>query len=450
MRYFRLNPECHLSAGSLGAALYDILGRRIFLLDKRTHDLLRGCETAGAPADHLQRPEARRFLGLLVRLGLGGYHPEGTYVDKLLAGSPLEAFESLGPPPSYTVAAWTITDRCDHHCSFCPVAPGVASLQACRTCVRRGGTAVPPASLGNPSDFLRQLAALGIRRLQIRGGNPLLEWERLIEVLGAAAAYPRLRVGITCPGTGRSVAEIRGLYDFGNVQVDVVLHGFRERRDRYVPQPGDVFLAQCMLLDALRQAGLSFSVTVMVSDEAVADTQFALRWIMRRWGAIPCFAEIRQLPQDGPFRLMSRDGGRRPLHMWRDVDDFFHRLRHRACLDGGFEIATDGSLHPCAGIDAECGRVVGGDLGHALRNDRLYDFWKASKDRTGSCRECPLGPVCFDCLSADLFAAKDARMSAAYCPVMSGADLHGTPECLEHEGFLYLLGIDRGLELCPA
>ena len=435
MAYFRLHIDCYLVCGRNGCAVYDVNGRRILLPDREAAAVLLACESRKPLRKEWLQGRVHRFLGTLVREGLGFFHSHPVHVDKMVLSTPMDDGGGLlMPPTEYTAISWSITDRCDHDCGFCPSAFRHPTWMACRSCVRRADRADQAAACSGDGALVRQMAGLGIRRLHIRGGNPLLEWERLEGVLSEAGKHPGLQVTITTPGTGQPVERLLELSRRPGVSLNLVLAG------------GPLLSEQESRLDVLRQGGATFSVVVLVSDDHPVDLPAETRRIVERFGTRPAFAEFHAMP-DGKnafqFRHVRKDS--KQLYLWQNARQFFHMTRRNACIYGGLEIAPDGSISPCVACDHGCGKIRNGDLVAALKGPMLYDVWKMNKDRVLTCKDCAMRFACIDCLAAELMGDGHAPVARGYCPVMDAEDLYSEVDRLSHQGFLRLLSVAKGV-----
>jgi len=452
--YFRLDLDCDRITGRNGTAVYDIGGRRIFLLDDESSQVLAHCEDKNPLKEEWLGGPEHRFLKTLVNEGLGCVHSYPVHVDKLLMSSPIAQLGGmLAPTPEYQSASWNITDRCDQNCHFCPSSLEDPLWQACRSCLRREGNAEDPSLLDNPEPIVEQLAALDLKGLHIRGGNPLLEWKRLTGILDAVEEFPALNTTITTVGTGAPLADILSLYDdYPRVTLNVVMLGFDDENDEGSSNKDNVAAQQCELLDALRQNDLAFLITVVVSDKTPVQRDRATHRIFERWGVTPFFAEFYPMPQNGDdFQFTTIQNGKRLLYLWHDPNQFFQLKESATCMFGGMEISTGGAVTPCAGCNHQCGKIANGDLSGALSGDQLYNVWDTSKSKIDQCKDCALRFACVDCLAADLLGEKNETVRAAYCPVMfSDRSLFEDANLLEGRGFVHLLSLKKGLESCPA
>jgi len=290
---------------------------------------------------------------------------------------------------------------------------------------------------------IEQASHLGIWGLHIRGGNPLLEWDRLMAILRGVARFPHLKTTITTPGTGISLEQTLSLYEVGvALNLNIVLF----EHDPDVFETGDGF--QFKLLDALEKKNAAFDIAVVIANPPLVYKDSVSRKIFNRWGRRPRFVEFHTLPEENgtPFHFARTEDGRKRLCKWANATEFFHRANNRACLHGGFEVGLDGTLRACAGCHHSCGKIANSRLRNALKEEHLYDLWKLSKEKVVQCMDCGLRFACTDCLAADLLGATNKRVAAGYCPIMDAGDCFNNAKSFQHDGFVQRLSIEKGLE----
>lgn len=448
MHYFRLNNDCFLIQGR-GAALYDVSRSRVFLLDQEASDVLRACEEQQPLKMEWTAGPVRQFLDLLMAEGLGCNYDRPVYIDKMRWLAPLQSLRTLFDAPPYLKLDWSITNRCDNHCPFCPRHQHQVVWQACRSCLRRDDSPENLSLLDDPKSLIKQLAQLGMSGIHIRGGNPLLQWERLLTILNVLKEYPRLRLAISTPGTGRSLEDIVSLYQYKNLGLNVVLIGFDPvpgpRRSDGAPDSARQF----ELLDALLAAHCAFHISVLIPGGLSLDGPFVSQSIYDRWKIKPTFVEFYS-PQNsgnqGEFRFTFAKDGKKRLDPWRDPNHFFFRFEKNTCLSGGMELTAGGSIMPCPGLDQVCGKVINADLSSALKGSLLYDLWEKPKHEIRGCEQCALRYGCSTCAAAEFAGENNPSLKRAYCPPCLQSS---TPEngCLwDHDGFIYSLSVKKGLE----
>ncbi|ASJ06171.1 SPASM domain-containing protein [Thermococcus pacificus] len=91
--------------------------------------------------------------------------------------------------------------------------------------------------------------------------------------------------------------------------------------------------------------------------------------------------------------------------------------RYHDCLAGTLAITADGYALPCPLLrnnivaDAKETSIKG-----ILRKKRLKEFWRMTKDRIGTCSNCPFRYICHDCRALEYQATGEID-GLEYCPV---------------------------------
>lgn len=413
MDYFRLASDCFLVEGKDDAALYDIHAGRLYTLDRELHHLLRRCE------DNLPFASdggARGILESMEALGLGSFHSAPTYIDKFLLRQPVEWMGMCSRRPGYFRVDWSITNSCDLKCGLCGAGSHVLTWQACQSCARRNLDTATSWAPAQPSDFVTELAVLGIRLLHIRGGNPLLRWDYL-QRTAEAVRRQSIALLITTPGTGQHTNKILALCAGGPVRLNLVMFGVTNRDVTAATGRRGLLRRQLCLGDTLVAAGLPFFLTFVLRPESRNQRASMAAFARERWDVEPSFAEM--LPRSetaAAARLSHVSQTTKPLAPWRSIEEFFSRVQCNTCTFGNFEVSADGKLRACAGLEQIHGDVAAEGLSRALAGGGLDEVWALDKSKIAPCRDCALRYACADCSAFELAGAADPAAKNAYCP----------------------------------
>jgi MoaA/NifB/PqqE/SkfB family radical SAM enzyme len=366
-------------------------------------------------------------------------------VDKLLLSQPVEWKGMCKRTPRFFRADWSITNQCDLNCGFCGGGQDTISYQSCQTCVRRhpaaAGGWTPPSS----AQFVQELASAGIQVLHIRGGNPLLAWDRLREIVRAARQIP-LQVVITTPASGQEAASLVRLASGRHVLLNIVMFGIDDETARSVCGQSGLFKRQAALIDHLVARRLPVGVTFFLTRATRSRRADALEFTRCSWGIEASVAEIypRDELEEG-FSFSHVENDRKPLSPWRSPEEFYFRVRHSSCTYGNFEVGCDGKLRSCAGIHRVHGDVAHGGLRQALAGDDLYILWDAGKASLQPCAGCALRYACTDCLAVEQAGESDRKIRRAYCPREPGGAAPITQlKTWDPPGFAIPLAADDG------
>lgn len=415
-RYFKLAPDCYLIAGKKDAALYDVHRSRIMLLDKRAHKILRRCED-NVPLGEWLGNSGMHLLLTLQDEGLGSFDSAPAYVEKLLLHSPAQWKGFCIQPPSYSRVDWCITNHCDFNCEFCGSRGETLSWQSCQTCLRRNKTTEVLLVYNNPEELVAQIASLGVKILNIRGGNPLLALDRLQRILRAAQSYPELGVVITTPVTGRTLDPLLPLFRETVVQLNIIVFGLDDKVTKAVCGGTNVWQQQLAIIDALVEAEHPPFLTFLLSPLTRRKRSEYQNYVKYRWGIEPSFAEVyprRDIEEGVRFSHVGKKT--KPLSPWQSMDEFFSRIQSYSCTYGNFEIGLDSKIRPCAGLDQVCGEIVDDSLRVALSSHELYDIWEMGKTKVYPCNHCALRFACQDCIAVEFAGSQEPALKQAYCP----------------------------------
>ncbi len=433
--FFRLDSDCFLIEGARDAALYDVTGGRFYLLDEEARAALRKCES-NSPIDcSCQQERDRMFLEFLCAEGLGFFYDSPVYVDKFVAPAKLRLFDQPLVRPQYRFVDWTITQSCDVNCSHCPAEPDGLSWQTCLTCLRKPAVTENTEIFEHTSDIVEQIAELGISRLHIRGGNPLMAWDRLISIIREAERYPKLIVIVTTPGTGCSINDLVELCSRPHVRLNLTLFAVDVQAAK--SSCGEEVMAyQFALLRELTQHKVRFSVTLLLNGRTCRRREVSSNFLSENWHRKPRIAEIytAKEAQAGVSFSHIRSRGRL-LSCWRSRDELYARAFFSTCLFARFQINFDGSVSPCAAIGDHCGQIVGGDLRAALKGETLYDWWAFSKRDVQPCSKCALRYLCLDCAAAEVKCKKENSSGAHFCSFNPEGTVRAFQIHWDHAGF---------------
>ncbi len=260
---------------------------------------------------------------------------------------PPSPFPRIPPPSSGTVQA-VITTRCNLACGYCSVRGS--------PCFREGSGVMD----GKTADRVVSTAA-GCRLLVVTGGEPLLETNLALDIIGRAG---RPSVVFT-NGTlldGSTATALRGCGASALVSMD----GSREEHDRERKYPGGEGSWDRVAegLDAARSAGLRFGISMVLRGQAPAAIGDAMAFILERFHPASFGLNIPHFTQSGfrspspaecaeavvmAYRFARRTGTYFDQAARRLLPLVSGRPRYRDCeaMGGKKVFFPDGSCSPC-------------------------------------------------------------------------------------------------------
>ena len=364
--YLRLRADVYLVSGARRAALYDFHGETIHWLTQASHQLLADWLTHGlVPA--LLRADQRTLLDRLNACEL---------VELADHPAALPHIHELARPPQPEFAWIEITQTCNLECTHC-------YEESSHRCTRR-------LSLAEFERVVAELVALGVRRVQLIGGEPLALGSSARAMLEhAAQSFDWVEVYTNGTLIDESWAE---LFRELGVRVALSIHSYDPtEHDKVTTVAGSHArtMRGVRQLERLQVPYRVAGIEVRDVDMGVrSDEPFAIRAdVIRLTGR----ARIGQV-SEAMFerKAITLDRFRRKL----DRDFVRIAVSGHNCFQS--KLYVDSALHvyPC---------VMERRLSHGSLQDGSLDaildqqLAVMSKDAVEGCRECEFRYACFDC-----------------------------------------------------
>lgn len=384
---FGLLGHCFLIRGAKRGAIYDLQSGAVFSIDERAVDLLDCAERGNdvdevlASYDETLRVGARTYLDRLEERGLGHWIRDGEREQKL----------ELASPPMLDFLWLEIAAGCNLKCVHCSVASAPTLIGSERMREEDWGRVI------------REAYALGCRKLQFIGGEPLLFREELLRLIAI------------CRELGYTYVEV---YTNLTRITDSVLHAFVDQRvavatSVYGPnaQTHDAVTKRVgsftKTIEALRQlivAGVQARVGVVgmtLNEQQLDETERFLREDVRvkdvRVDIVRPVGRARLVPLMSPT-LLRRIQRTKPQFGCITSERFAQARFGHNCFSKEACVTASGEAFACImERTAPLGNVLDVPLGHILGNETSREFRTLSKDRVEVCRDCEYRYCCFDC-----------------------------------------------------
>lgn len=161
-KYFRLNPECYLVMGAVGAVVHNLYNGQALWCDRNSSLALARGE-ANQPVD----PEAEPFRSLVER-EWGFVSPQPPFVDKLRTFNVFRERRIWKETPYVSLAVLQVSGQCVRACpdcaqAFCPICA-----------IRPGQDNATPLETAQWLALIRELARFGAQAMVFTGGEALL------------------------------------------------------------------------------------------------------------------------------------------------------------------------------------------------------------------------------------------------------------------------------------
>jgi radical SAM protein with 4Fe4S-binding SPASM domain len=396
--YFGFYPHAPLVLGVQGAAIYDLLSRKVYWV--RDPDIARSVAeiSNGAPIKNgdIGRAQAelvRKHLGVFAHLGLGAFASRPTQTESyypLLLKSQADEMGVYRPGATVSVE---LADECVYDCPWCS---SKASYTATACSCAVWGDSGAPLPLEILLSTIEKLNATGATKLLIRGGEPFLRREALWEVLQLAS---RLAMHMEVHTTGLLIDEqTADRLSRLLVMLSILVPGNDEAAYREVCQEPTAHKALEASLDALVRAGVPFSAKIPITPDRASRANQTRAWITGL-GAIDA-RFLPYLPEAGGTMadLCNLVGPSSPAGMAAGWAEFCSNGTCHPCYDNAYFIAMDGRVTPCSGHREAVASLQDMNIDEILRNRLLAPFEDTARRHVTTCRQCEFRFGCTACL----------------------------------------------------
>jgi radical SAM protein with 4Fe4S-binding SPASM domain len=347
---------------------------------------------AAARAAGLPASRVHTYLELLCGLGLGGFSRGRVAVEgylPVMLRSQAEKGVMRRPGGTLTVE---LASRCLYACGFC-ASRTLNTRDACSCGVWSDGG--EPLPLEQLVEAVETSHHAGIDHLVVRGGEPLLEGERLWALLDAAA-----RLGMTCvlhstgvPMDDRTARRLRRL----PVRVVVMVAAADAEAFRRAVNRPDAFDRLSTAVRAMAGAGVPFSAKTPVSAPTVDEALRARDWALAG-GASKVEFFWYGPPEWTPLECQRTMGPKAPADMAAGIESFVRNGQSQACFDHAFSILRDGRVVPCIGTRRALADLRQVDMATVLRQRSLEPSRRTARQEVAACRPCEFRLGCRGCL----------------------------------------------------
>lgn len=386
--HFELRGHCFLIRGTKRGAIYDLQSGAVFSVDAQAADLLDRCECGNdvgavlASYDSAERTSARAYLDQIEERQLGRWLQSNDDREQKLDLTVTQSLDFL----------WLeIASGCNLKCVHCSVGSSPSLVGSERM---------------SEADWFRVIEeahALGCRKIQFIGGEPLLFRDELLRLITACRALNYSFVEVYTNLTRITDQVVQGFVEH-RVAVATSIYGAdAATHDTITKRPGS-FARTVATLKRLLAVGLQTRVGVVgmtLNERQLDETKRFLREdvgvqdvrvdVVRPVGR----AKGNLLASPTLLKRMQRTA---PL-FGRVTPERFAQARYgHNCFSKETCVTASGEVFACImERTTPLGNVLSEPLGVILDSGVSRQFRTLSKDHVEVCRDCEYRYCCFDC-----------------------------------------------------
>ncbi|WHX47892.1 radical SAM protein [Paenibacillus woosongensis] len=401
--YFKFKPEVVFTKGKDGSILSNLMtGRKIYLdsADTRRAEVLYNNDRPGRVP-----PDAGNLTAYLAEQGFGQFHERNIHVEKIKTSRIATLKYDKLIPFKLNRLVLEVTGSCNLNCLFCTEENIVYQSCGCKKWENSN-----ELSERQWKNIISQAMKLGIQECFLTGGEPLLKWNLVKELVSYLHDH-HIAVTLFTNGTLLNASQAKFLKE---KKVSLALQIFGEDNQRYemITQCANMYCSVENAIQWIDHYQIPHTVSIIVSSlnesavEAIksklGERSYQMIYI---YPANPYSSSAKRQEMLNPLLREI------PVHL----DAVPYLMRYNNCLYGQIFVSGSGEVYPCMMLRS---RKLG-----SLDKDRLWEifarkehkpYWEMSKTKINHCSQCERNLFCFDCRALDFYGSNELD-GMVYC-----------------------------------
>jgi radical SAM protein with 4Fe4S-binding SPASM domain len=418
MDYFRFASDCHYVKGSIRGALYIITTGTVIHFSVVETEIV-NCWLVNERIDKVERKYPRVasiLLNHLISEGFGFLYSTPVYSQPY---EPYQPFFKLDEaPPLLKNVFLQLTDRCNASCLFCGNKNYYVS-RGCITCLRWNHQELNDEYTTNGLDndnidlLLKQLACLETQVLSFSGGNPLLDWAKLVKIVKRTIEHrPSTRFLVHTNGFefNREIAK-----DAKKLNIGFNFTVFSDSHQGYqkITGSGELFDSLLSAIEICKTHHIIYAISVLVSPDSRQHYDKICQFAQGLGGALVNYSEV--FPKtDTNKPMVSLSVGEKSVSSF-NPQEFVDEKDFSKCLNGIIAVSQNGMILPCSMWIEPIAIIPEKDLYSIFRNEKHKTFWKMNKSKVPTCGICEFRFICNECALTEHYRKEDPAIHNAVC-----------------------------------
>lgn len=421
INYFRFFPDCQYVAGPARGTIYiPTLGKTIHLSKIETEIVNRWLANEHIDLVESKYPKiAKELLSRLGREGIGTVFSRPIYAEPFepILKSRVTRERYFELPPVIKRAYIQLNNQCNAHCSFCGNSDYYVSI-GCITCLRwLQNDHKTNINKSNLDVLIKQLTDLETQALSFSGGNPLLEWDKLVAIVRKAIGYrPSIKTIVNTNSFGFNRKIVKDAKDL-NIRFNFTV--FSDSREGYQKITGseEIFDSLLQAVESCTENHIFYSISVLTCPDS-RHNHDKIRQFAKNLGEIFLSSSEVFLKTETKKPMAALPVGEElgEKHFSKiDSYNFFEAKYYSRCLKGLIAVSCQGTILPCPMWAEPAGRIPEDDIFSVFRNKKLKPFWIFNKTQIPTCKKCEFRFACAGCAVTDQHRNKDPSIHNAVC-----------------------------------
>lgn len=396
--FFKLRSEVIpvFSSGKQRLCLVDTITQRNYDFDGEAVVALYDIIENGLSIEDCNDKFGKENTTILVKLnemGLGDFYPKNVHVEKIRTMNPSFLKNARFRKFQLSRMGIELTGECNFSCKFC-----TGENHVYRSCGCKRWNDEKKMKYDDYVKLINSAQKLGLRRIDFIGGEPLLCWDILKELIIKFCSH--IQMFIFTNGYLLDQEKIHFLSQSGVGLVIQYLGNCQKIYDDTMENRNIDHNVLMENLKNLKESRCNYSINLIVNlfnenyiEQIEKDTED-----VKRMYIFPTNKYSSEKFHDEMMGFSARK-------IQVDLNTYQSREYFNNCLYGNLFVACDGNIYPCSMLREKMGNYYDDELWEIFADGRHNKFWNASKNTIETCCECEKRLICFDCRALDSYAS---------------------------------------------
>ncbi len=399
-KYFRLHPYVKSVSGDKKCSVYNILNGDVFCISKNEYDILQKCEQ-NIPLDEIENIDYK-FISNLKSNGLGLIYNGKVYICEDFYGIPSTLNDTLS---SITLNSLfiEITNQCNLNCKFCKCDDILYRKTGCK----KWPSNRKALSIEQWKDVICQAKNLRCKNFIIIGGEPLLEFEKLKEIVKYIdeSNDPDTRITIYTNGTLLNDEKINFIKHH-NINVCVQILSDNNLTYQEITGEKRVFDVISENINKLKANSIPYNLLFLISRFNEEEVNNVIEKFKSSAIKIEFIYPINNNFYSNKYIEQMYDRSKDFIKL--SLPMFDKLSKYNTCYNGTLAISCDGSTYPCImSRKLYLGNVNDLSLKDILSKDETIKYTNLNKSKIEGCASCHKRYGCLDCRALEMSATNN-------------------------------------------
>ncbi len=389
MGYIQLLPIASFEFYGDEGIVFDLTSNKRFFLSRNDSEVLKQLLSGKALNKDELSKELLSVIDGLLKEGMLYEYESPVYFTPFTLRNDFEIEGILDNPPRLNCIYIEASDSCNYKCDFCKQEN---LIHPCETCAlwSNDNYNKKEKHYDKILDAVRRLTQMTFSSVCILGGNPLLNWDFVNEIIKIVREMS-IKVPIFLTMNDLSFNdEDYGFIKQNNINLRIVLTNDIICMNSFEDAKVDDHYSKMLnKFEYLKMNNIPFEVVLIKKNSKI---DYIKRIIEERKYV---FKEIEYIDYNkSPENTISYEERK-----YLKIDDAFITKKYNRCLNNNIAISLNGNIKVCPALDDVIINIYNDNIEKVFWDGKISQRWNISRDDIFECNSCGLKWLCNDCMA---------------------------------------------------